>query len=165
MPGGGGEHLYPQYSGGRQISVSSRPVWSVDQCAFPPALSWLKKPPPTLESGLATSTSSARELRTARPLSCWRAYFATQSCWNKQQNPAETKGWVLGFSHIYWELYIKHWALIRELGLGSLFLSPSFPSTSSFPFRNPGTRGRWRIQVMFQDSKRYTEKLCLEKPK
>lgn len=51
---------------------------------------------------------------TAHPLSCWRTYFATQYSWNKQQNQSETKGWVLGFSHIYSEQNIKIWAMIRE---------------------------------------------------
>ena len=90
----------------------------------------------------------ARELRIACPLSHWRAYFASQYSLNNQQNTADTKGGVVGFSHIYSELYIKIWALIRELCLGLLFLSSSFPSIPSFPFRNPVTRGPWRLQLL-----------------
>ena len=106
----------------------------------PPALSWLNKFA-ILEvlSCFNTIISSVRQLRTAKPQSCWRAYFATQSKWNKQQNSAETKGWDFGFSHIYLVPYIKDWALIRELCLGLLFLLLSFPSIPSFPFRNPVT--------------------------
>jgi hypothetical protein len=87
----------------------------------------------------------ARELRTICPLSCWRGYFATHSSWNKQKNSANTKGWVLEFSHIYSVPYIKDWYLIRELCLGSLFLLPSFPSIYSFPFRKAVTRGHLRL--------------------
>ena len=47
-----------------------------------------------------------------------------------------------------WEKFrLKNWswALIRELCLGSLFLSPFFPFIFSFPFRSPVTCGHWRL--------------------
>jgi hypothetical protein len=40
---------------------------------------------------------------------------------------------------------LKYWASIRELCLGSLLLSLSFPSIPSFPFRNPVTCGCWQL--------------------
>ena len=90
-------------------------------------------------SCFATIISSCQTTENCPPAELLKSYFATQSNWNKQQNPAETKGWDFGFSHIYPVPYIKDWALIRELCLGSLFLSLSFPSIPSFPFRNPVT--------------------------
>ena len=44
-----------------------------------------------------------RELKTACTLSCWRADFATQYSWNKQQIPPKTKRWVgpWVFRHIF----------------------------------------------------------------
>ena len=125
------------------------------QCALPPALSWLNRPPRTLEPGVwpcyiksSCQRPETRDLRTpAHPLSCWRINFATQFSWNSNRTQTkETKAWVLGFSVTYWKLHIKIWALIRELCLGSLFLSLSFPSIPSFPFRNPVTHGRWQLQ-------------------
>jgi hypothetical protein len=87
----------------------------------------------------------AKELRSAWPLSSWRSYFATQSSWNKQQILAKTKGQVFGFSHIYSGTYIKDWASIRELCLGSIFLLSSFPSSHGFPFRNSVTCGHLQL--------------------
>jgi hypothetical protein len=111
------------------------PAVSVSECSPPfPSLRLTEQVCNTGVSCLALIQLHlpVRQLRTANPQSCWRAYFATQSKWNKQQNSAETKGWDFGFSYIYPAPYIKDWALIKELCLGLLFLLLSFPSFPTF---------------------------------
>jgi hypothetical protein len=68
--------------------------------------------------------------------------FSWQSLTKWPQDPG-IWGWVPPLYKL--RLISKHWAFIRELCLGLLFLSLPFPSNPIFPFRSPVTHGRWRL--------------------
>ena len=82
-----------------------------------------------------------RGLRTACTVSCWRADFATQYSWNKQQIPPKTKRWVLGFSDIYSGTDIKILSLDQSTLswlINSLTILPIHPQLS---FQEPSKGG------------------------
>jgi hypothetical protein len=97
-------------------------------------------------------------------LSSWACF--PDRCWqsNHDHKILAWHGWVLPLYKL--RLISKHWALIRELCLGSLSLLLPFPSNPTFPFRNPVTHGHWRLQVVLnkwsENGKKYWGYIVLE---